>query len=617
MRVLVSGMENLIESGRYQWAAERILSATYSASSLIKARELKRLASKGLLLQARQQKDGEKAGRLIQRFAKHGEISWSMLRDYISIGEFQSAHLIASALPSPELRGILNAAVLRADGKLDAALEELLPLKPTGFQLKFYVTGMVRNLYHQKRDHGMLAATLIEFLESEPKRIFIKQAYSAAAAAEAAGREDLFSLAITRMLDDIDTVMKRRSLFRSHWREALEGAISLFDIEGAVRIAQRAKALRYRSGNAVQNALALKDDIASIAHVVEEARRDILERSGARKPVARDGSVIVVMPAAAVRSNRIDYPGFRADIRNCVRYIVETLEADRVPYVVKSRVKTHGNLQMDRPYFSYHTISEDGIGLHFKETDRRSLFSFDQQGYAGWSKFGHLSKNEMQLDAVDGATASSFFNTDREAMIATRGTKYEQNDIVEKLPEKYIFVGLQVIGDAVQSLAYASPFDMLDEVVSTAKALNLQVVVKRHPSCRAPQIAKYLADHAADLVLSTGNIHDIIPRAEAVCVINSGVGAESLIYEKPVYVFGKSDYMGACFVCEHPGDFQRLFRIGARRLELPDLHKFWYLYRNVYACNLRDDDTAKVWIADRVRRHLRETAHLAQDHRLN
>jgi hypothetical protein len=172
------------------------------------------------------------------------------------------------------------------------------------------------------------------------------------------------------------------------------------------------------------------------------------------------------------------------------------------------------------------------------------------------------------------------------------------------LPERFIFIGLQIIGDAVQSLAFTTPFGMMDEVIEVAKRHDLSVVVKRHPACKSVEIQEYLRRRGPEIVVATGNIHDIIPASTAVCVVNSGVGSEALPYEKPVYLFGRADYMGACFVCENPGDFARQFSPGKANLPPNELRKFWYYYRNTYACNVLELDHARGWIGRRVRQHL-------------
>ena len=151
---------------------------------------------------------------------------------------------------------------------------------------------------------------------------------------------------------------------------------------------------------------------------------------------------------------------------------------------------------------------------------------------------------------------------------------------------------------------------MIEEVVATCEKLGLGVVVKRHPMCKSPQVGEYLRANAAArrIVVATGSIHNIIEKAQAVCVVNSGVGAEALLHEKPVYVFGRSDYMAASYVCKEPGDFAAKFVPGKLPLSTDELHRFWWILRNEYAVDLTDRTAAKAWIKRRVLQHLDEVS---------
>ncbi|MNV72495.1 hypothetical protein D3C71_1655910 [compost metagenome] len=77
------------------------------------------------------------------------------------------------------------------------------------------------------------------------------------------------------------------------------------------------------------------------------------------------------------------------------------------------------------------------------------------------------------------------------------------------------------------------------------------------------------------------------------------------MHEKPVYVFGRADYMAGCFVCRQPGDFAAQFVAGESSLRPDDLRKFWFLLRNRYAIDLRDKERAAAEIEARVMVHLR------------
>lgn len=610
MSSLVDRFEENIKNGRNL----TIISALFSAGSvlfrIVPSEKYARLLMQGQIMVAERRQDFARAEELLLSFAQRYAPSSAMINTYIHRNlKLGHANRAKELLDLPKLQGgpraLLRAAVFRSEGRLEEALQALT-LVPKTFHVKNALAHERRSLFHQLQDHEGLAQSSVDFLISEPDRILIKFAINAAGSAETAQREDLFATAVARIFRDVEKIKARSKPFKQAWKEAVVGSVTLYDIDGAIEIARRAKARSLKIGGLLNELESLRASLEPMMHVINEARRDILERAGVRKKVNRTSDVVVVMPAAGLRQNKIDYPGFREDIRFCMAAIVEALENDGISYTVKSRIRTHGALDFDVPFFSYHTVSQGELGLHIKETDRRSLFSFDNRGYAGWSSFANL---EPDLQNVSQEEADRFFETDSTEMMASRQSKYVQTDVAEILPERFVFVGLQVIGDAVQSLAYTTPFAMVAEVVERCKALDIAVVVKRHPSCASSEISRFLGEQqeAGNIIVSAGNIHDIIPASLAVCVINSGVGAEALLYEKPVYVFGGCDYMKACFVCREPGDFKRQFVEGETKLSLSDLHRFWYLYRRHYAADLRDRDAARSWIHARVRRHIAET----------
>lgn len=527
---------------------------------------------------------------------------------YIAAGSFKHFETIASSSRvTPEIASIIRAGALQAEGRADEAIALLTDVDLQSFLLRRRVALTLRNIHRQKHDHGKAAAVMMRFLESEEGRVLISLGVSTAASADAANEDGIFVSAISRVLADIERLDERRKLFKQHWREAVAGCLAIFDIQGAIRIARRAKARGLKAGKVLAETQALRDELAPILHVVSEAHADILARCGRADLVPHDVQAMIIVPGAAVRTNKRDYPGFRSDIRTCLKAIVQTLESESIRFGVKGRIWNHGSVDCDFPFFSYHTVSDKIRGLHFKETDRPSLFSFDERGYAGWSAFSQTPFADLKSGNLSQDAADSFFEQDRQRMVESRISKYTQQDVKEKLPQRFIFVALQVMGDAVQSLAYTTPFAMLDEIIMAAQKRDLGVVVKRHPACKSVEIGKYLEDRrkAGDIVVTLGNIHDLIPASQAVCVVNSGVGAEALIYEKPVFVFGRSDYMGACFVCKNEGDFEKWFSENRTQLTGPELRKFWYFYRNKYACDLTNASDSSRWIAERVRGHLR------------
>jgi hypothetical protein len=461
----------------------------------------------------------------------------------------------------------------------------------------------------QLTQHERLAEDRLAFMKAETDYLAPGVLVSAALSAEACDREDLFGRAIALLLEQMDRIERSKAFSREHLADVVMAKLTIFDLDGARTFLAKPFIAGTARGKKLGAELeAIEKDVAAYRYVILQAHQDVLARArGVREPT--DGLPVVLMPAAALRKNKIDYPGFRSDIRFVFGAIVNALEAHKIPYAVRSRLKAHGRLNLSTPSFSYHTISDNDLGLHIKETDRPSLFSFDRRGYAGWSEFSENALLQPQAENISPDEADTFFLREKQRIIGGNVSKYQQTSVSDpaELPERFIFVALQLVGDAVAQLGYISPFDMLDEVMRVAEAHRLAVVIKRHPFCVSPELSRHverLVSEGKALEVHS-SIHAVIPKAEAVCVVNSGVGAEALLHEKPVYVFGRSDYMSGCFVCREKGDFSRLFVPGRSRLSSGELRMFWYLLRNRYAVDLRDEERAAARIEAKVLDHLR------------
>lgn len=147
----------------------------------------------------------------------------------------------------------------------------------------------------------------------------------------------------------------------------------------------------------------------------------------------------------------------------------------------------------------------------------------------------------------------------------------------------------------------------MEKVVRTAEEKGCSTVIKRHFLCATPEVSRSLSKLVAEerVTQAYSGIHAIILKAVAVCFVNSVVGAEAMLHEKPVYVFDRADYMAGCFVCRQPGDFAAQFVAGESRLTGDELRKFWFLLRKRCAIDLRGRERAAAEIEARVMRRLR------------
>lgn len=131
---------------------------------------------------------------------------------------------------------------------------------------------------------------------------------STALSAEACNREDIFAAAITLQIEQLAKVEKSRSLSRVHIGDVVAAKLSLFDLQGALaflkhpHVADIAKANRLTA-----EVVSLINETEAYSRALSMAKEDILARAaGVRQ--ALDERPVILIPAAAFRKNKIDYP---------------------------------------------------------------------------------------------------------------------------------------------------------------------------------------------------------------------------------------------------------------------------------------------------------------------
>lgn len=116
----------------------------------------------------------------------------------------------------------------------------------------------------------------------------------------------------------------------------------------------------------------------------------------------------------------------------------------------------------------------------------------------------------------------------------------KENIITEScLPEKFIFFPLQVSTDT--QIKINSDIDNISAIALMLKKEILPIVVKPHPA--EPDIdyfIKSISDNKERIFFSTENTYKLIKMSEKVITINSTVGLEAMIFEKPVEFYGRS-----------------------------------------------------------------------------
>lgn len=126
----------------------------------------------------------------------------------------------------------------------------------------------------------------------------------------------------------------------------------------------------------------------------------------------------------------------------------------------------------------------------------------------------------------------------------------QQHDAIE-LPSKYIFVPFQVRLDS-QVLLY-SPwvrdmrhlYDLVSDVAAEALAgTDVKLVLKQHPSCPEtyPELHYFARNNERVIFANGNNTQQILQDALGVITVNSTVGIEALLMERPVLTLGQACY---------------------------------------------------------------------------
>jgi hypothetical protein len=396
----------------------------------------------------------------------------------------------------------------------------------------------------------------------------------------------------------VAAIQRDEFLFAKHWQTLLRFQLAVFDFRGAEETVRRAKS------PVAAEVMEILAQTAAWGNALDSARASMQE---GWKPGADNDSLLIFLPSTAMGLETTQQPGLRTGLRMIFGEILATCLAEGIPVEVRGRLANHGTPpdETGRRYISHHTRSDKDGGLHIKVTDLPGCFSIDERGYSGWSRFSQTPLGKLNLPEVDLETAEKFLSAMRQRIIGGNVSKYQQTaaDAEIHLPETYVFLALQVIDDAVQTLAHLSMLEMLAEVAETCRKRNLALVVKRHPRCNSRKVSKAL--EAGKFQLSEASIHDLISRSCAVCVVNSSVGAEALLHGKPVYVFGEAEYQHVCFRMRSKGDFEKQFTPHEMPVSSDDLTRFLYLLRTEYALDTSDLQVARQAIRRRVLDHVK------------
>lgn len=176
---------------------------------------------------------------------------------------------------------------------------------------------------------------------------------------------------------------------------------------------------------------------------------------------------------------------------------------------------------------------------YYMQTTIPYIFSVDSKGWAGGaSVYPYDSLFTEQIDYT-------IFNEFKQR-IENNQSKFDQPKQRElNLPKDYILFACQITYDeTIKWHSNVSVGKTLIKVCKATEKLGIPLVVKGHPI--NPDNMLGLKDSIKNYKhvtwLLEANIHQLIQHSRCVVVVNSGVGLEALLHEKPVVTFGRAEY---------------------------------------------------------------------------
>ncbi len=201
------------------------------------------------------------------------------------------------------------------------------------------------------------------------------------------------------------------------------------------------------------------------------------------------------------------------------------------------------------------------------------FWNFDPKGIRAFSSIADMAFPQGDIDPE---IAHPFFRRLRKRSVGKRNSRYPQPRDVASLPDAAAAIFLQTEENrAVSENCYLDRWEM---VAATCEALDGPVLVKPHPLDTDPATLSGLKDlqgRYPHLVVSDGNIHDLITTAARVVTINSAVGIEAYLHRKPVVLCGQSDFHHVADVARTTADLRKILQRAPRRRAY-DKFIWWY-----------------------------------------
>lgn len=209
---------------------------------------------------------------------------------------------------------------------------------------------------------------------------------------------------------------------------------------------------------------------------------------------------------------------------------------------------------------------------------------FDPQGVNFKSQIAGSYLPLINDEESDNARAylESFSKSGKTIVSLNNDALHSRKEVTEALgideQQNYIFFPMQIEGDSniiINSPFYKKMSEVLDDLVVVGKQLGVKIVSRPHPENKA-DISELRALYPEVEFNSTLHIHTLLNYSLANVVINSTVGLESLILQRPTIALGHSVYSskGITFDAYHRDQIRKhIDRILAGEYDRADIER--------------------------------------------
>lgn len=276
----------------------------------------------------------------------------------------------------------------------------------------------------------------------------------------------------------------------------------------------------------------------------------------------------------------------------CHRVLVRTMELAEQAGLRVALVPSPGFavppalIERRRFFVSYHSVSAPGFGVHVKGGPLPDTLLLDLTGYSGWASVCARPLEDLPLGGIADAEAAAWRERELARLASRNISKWDQRPRAAAAlpPGPAVLVALQIPSDNAMRHAWVDMYELARAVVRGFRGSGVTVLLKRHPRCKDPRTDAILRELRPEpgVVVTDASVHDLLPAVRAVYCINSGLGAEALLYGRAVHVAGLTDYRHACHEVRTLDDLRTDESAFTPPLPPDALCRYVYWYRNVH-----------------------------------